>query len=81
MPPKWITFDEPIPSPSGKTMTWRVKNGLVILGDVKWYGPWRKYAFFPRPLTVYEPDCLKDLAQFCMEQTMQHKGVRDGQAT
>lgn len=36
-----------------------IKGGL--LGDIKWFGRWRQYAFFPSHDTVWNPDCLKDI--------------------
>jgi len=34
------------------------------LGTVKWFGLWRQYAFFPEPETVWNRDCLRQLAKF-----------------
>lgn len=38
---------------------------LHELGQVKWYGPWRCYAFFPADGTLFERVCLRDIAAFC----------------
>ena len=61
---KWISFflDEKKP----KTEVWRIetKEGKNILGYVKWFTRWRKYSFFPETDTVYENDCLRDIADF-----------------
>jgi hypothetical protein len=54
-------------SASGKTRVYEVdtKDEIrVCLGEVRWYAPWRKYAFFPDPDTLYEQDCLRDIAEF-----------------
>src|SRR3990167_10059944 len=61
---KWIDFLERPPNP--KTRLWRVvsKKGGDSLGRIEWYGPWRKYAFEPHESTVYEEDCLRDIAAF-----------------
>lgn len=73
-----------------KTRTWEVwskaheaggkpgETGASALGTVKWYGAWRCYAFFPAPNTLFEKNCLRDLAQFCEARTVEHKakGVR-----
>lgn len=29
---------------------------------LKWYRPWRKYALFPMEQTVWEPTCLREIA-------------------
>jgi hypothetical protein len=34
------------------------------LGEVRWHGAWRCFAFFPAAGTLFEPTCLRDLAAF-----------------
>lgn len=71
---KWIEFVER--EQSARTRNWwvRTKGGdATLLGDVKWFGKWRCYAFFPRPETVFERICLRDIALFCEQQTKAHK--------
>lgn len=80
---KWIEFSKPVPSKSGKTNIWSVYSSGskededddrdMWLGDIKWRGAWRKYAFFPDRDTVFEADCMRDLAQFCEDKTKAHK--------
>lgn len=67
---KWIRFEE-VPGTNGKTRRWNVLtvDGGVCLGVVKWHGAWRKYAFFPTPQTLFEEDCLRDIAQALAEAT------------
>lgn len=36
------------------------KHGMV-LGEVRWFGSWRQYAFFPRPETVWNTGCMADV--------------------
>jgi len=77
---KWITFESPRPSKSGKTQEWGVvvKDApAAYLGTVKWFGRWRRYAFFPERETIFEPTCLRDLAAFCEEQTRAHRESRE----
>ncbi len=31
----------------------------VTLGEIRWYGNWRQYALYPRPNTIWNPDCLE----------------------
>ena len=33
------------------------------LGYIQWYVAWRQYTFQPRPLTVFNTDCLKDICE------------------
>lgn len=70
-PRVYIDFLGPVPSASGKTEQWEVvaKDGGPTLGEVKWFGRWRKYAFFPAPDCVFEQDCLRVIAGFCEEKT------------
>ena len=34
------------------------------LGTVRWYGAWRQYAFYPEPETIWNRDCLREVAGF-----------------
>jgi hypothetical protein len=42
---------------------------MTHLGSVKWLGRWRCYAFRPATNTLFEKQCLRDLATFCERQT------------
>lgn len=77
---RWIGFLIERLSPSGKTVVFTVapKDSGAAIGEVRWYGPWRKYAFFPRPETVFEQDCLRDIATFCEQETKQHRKLQRG---
>jgi hypothetical protein len=35
-----------------------------ILGEVRWYGAWRQYCFYPRPNTIWNTACLLDVRVF-----------------
>ena len=71
--PKHIKFVEGPSKP--KTKTWWVVNKYddTHLGWIGWFVRWRKYSFFPKGGTVYEKDCLRDIADFCEEKTIEHK--------
>lgn len=65
---KWIEFEEL--SQIGKTQRWRVNSiGAEDLGTIKWHGAWHQYAFFPAPATLFERQCLRDIADFCESET------------
>jgi len=34
------------------------------LGEIKWYGPWRQFAFFPTLETIWNEQCLLDVVHF-----------------
>jgi hypothetical protein len=60
---KWCCVEER--PPTGKTRRFIITDaGGNPLGDVKWFSAWRRYAFYPGRLTVYEPTCLRDIATF-----------------
>lgn len=47
-------------SASGKT---RVVSVISVmhgdkLGEIRWFGRWRQYAFYPAPGSIWNPDCL-----------------------
>ncbi len=77
---KYIEFVDAGTSESGKTRLWDVYpkgNRQMVLGEVSWYSPWRKYVFMPPSGTadvVFDQTCLRDVANFIEEQTKLHKG-------
>ena len=74
---KWIDFFEQPPNPNRKTQVWLVanKDNGVRLGEIKWHGAWRGYAFFPDPGTLYEPTCLRDVADFIQQQNQARRSA------
>ena len=70
---RWIDIiDQP---KVGLTRRFEVKNSKsgALIGWIRWYGPFRGYAFLPCEGTVYEEDCLRDLAECVEELTKEHK--------
>jgi hypothetical protein len=57
------------------TKRWTIvaHDGEVELGEVKWFGKWRCYAYFPLNDTLYEKQCLRDIAAFCERRTNEHR--------
>jgi hypothetical protein len=55
--------------PRGKTLEWfvRSKSHQDKLGEIRWYGPWRQYCFFPESEMVFSSGCLNELAEFMRE--------------
>jgi hypothetical protein len=71
---KWIQFQ--VIRNTSRTQVWQVAArdfGPTILGEVMWFAKWRKYAFFPENDTVFEQDCLRDLATFCQARNKEHR--------
>lgn len=77
----WIEFTEAGWSASGRTRIWRVEPKQVsgCIGEISWYSPWRRYCFFPIANSVFEEQCLRDIAKFCEDQTAAHKAKRGHQ--
>ena len=75
--PRWISFH--LIFDTGKTKTWDVmtKEEHAILGEIRWFGRWRGYAFFPLTDTVFEKTCLRDIANFIEEQNNLHRCRKD----
>ncbi len=54
------------PSKTGKTKVWHVVDASGhYLGNIKWFGRWRCYAFHPDWETTYEQKCLRFIADHC----------------
>jgi hypothetical protein len=71
----WIEFRQVPKEPNRKTDIFQVvaKQGGFILGDIKWYGAWRRYCFFVAASTIFEQDCLRNIASFCEQRTQEHR--------
>jgi hypothetical protein len=56
---KYLSFEED-DHYEGKTKRIVIvsKRKFAILGEIKWYGPWRQYAFFPEEATIWNPECM-----------------------
>lgn len=70
---KYIKFVEC--PPTGKTQRWEVKTQKddKLLGRISWYGAWRGYTFSPAFPTIFEQDCLRDIANFIEDKTKNYK--------
>ena len=64
---KYMEFDKV--GDTGKTEIWNIisKSSEFILGQIKWYGPWRQYCFFPSPNSVFNNGCMDDIKKFISE--------------
>lgn len=84
--PKHIYFECEGTSVSGKTKVWSVKakDGNMFLGEIRWYGPWRRYCFVidklsfedlgePIKKLVYEWVCMRSIADFCEKMTKEQR--------
>ena len=46
------------------------------LGEIKWYGPWRGYAFYPYIDCVFEPKCLNTICEWIAELNQAHREAK-----
>lgn len=59
-----------------KTKVYEVVNKLngTALGEIRWYGPWRKYTLQPYSDTVWHTGCLNEVHRF-IEKLMAERKV------
>ena len=69
----------PLPKDGKRTWRWQIHTrpvagqGIVFLGEVKWFGRWVKYGFYPAPDCVFEATCLREIADFIEERTTEFR--------
>lgn len=66
---KYITFKEGEPNENTKRWNVLTKDESIVLGEIKWFSRWYCYSFFPANDTLFEKTCLRDIANFCEEET------------
>ena len=49
--------------PDRKTpiVTIRTLDGEIVLGEIRFYGAWRKFVFYPKEETLFDSKCLCDI--------------------
>ena len=61
----YVTYEKRPRLEGRKTDVWDVVSLRgAHLGEIYWYPQWRRYAFFPLPDTLFDVDCLEDIACF-----------------
>lgn len=60
-PSKHIEFNKI--GDTGKSEIWNIisLSSEFILGQIKWYGQWRQYCFFPSPHSVFNGTCMDEI--------------------
>lgn len=51
-----------------------------FLGVVKWYAQWRRYVFVPHVCSLFDCNCLWDIADFCARHTSYRQEERKKKA-
>lgn len=57
-----------------KTKLFRVTNRAIgmVIGYIQWKPTWRRYVYCPEPDTIYDPKCMREIADFCEDVSRQH---------
>jgi hypothetical protein len=58
---KYLEFHLLEQKPKTKVIGVYSKKNDDVLREIKWYGRWRQYAFFPEPETIFNSECLNDI--------------------
>lgn len=62
---QYLSFHER-PSASGKTLIVSVNSMRtgVLLGEIRWFGRWRQYCFYPEHATIFNRDCMRAIIAY-----------------
>ncbi len=72
---KYLHFNEYQPQKGRKTGIVGVfsQNSGSLLGTIKWFGRWRQFTFHPEPVTTFNPECLREIADKTEALTKAHR--------
>jgi len=61
---------------------WTLKGDWIEfkLGEVRWYGAWRKYDFSPAAGTRFEEVCMGEISEFIVGQTKAHREAKKNES-
>jgi hypothetical protein len=61
----YMTFSDR-PSATGKTRIVSVcsRSSGDLLGEIRWFGRWRQYCFYPEPNTIFNRGCMADIIAY-----------------
>lgn len=75
--PRWFRVEATPVDKGRRTARFRVVTlDGALLGYIEWYNSWRCYSFFPQHDTVFEKQCLRDLAAWLERATADHREAR-----
>ena len=63
-------YIEKVELPKRKTPIYKlfsVSNHDIKLGEIKWFGAWRQYCFYPEGNTIFDRKCLTYINNFLEE--------------
>lgn len=72
----YLRFDEITVESPRKTPIWGVYSHRgFLLGQVRWFGRWRQFTFWPEPSTTFNTDCLRTIIAFTNELNAEHRAA------
>jgi len=77
MTKSYIIFVKVEEKPKTSIYEVRSRSSGIVLAIVKWYGPWRKYCFHPRPETVWNSSCMIEVCDFILKLMKDRKEARE----
>lgn len=71
----WLEFDKSIREPGKKTDHYYVVNRSTgtTVGQIRWYGGFRKYVFEPYDNIIFDANCLQEISTFLIELMVEWK--------
>jgi hypothetical protein len=63
---------------TGKTKIWRITtkgNEHSWLGEIRWFGAWRKYCFYPDGGTIFDNKCMLEIINFISDRMAERKNM------
>lgn len=74
----WIRFDSRglVEVRADRDLPGHEQSRLATLGEIRWHAPWRRYVFAPDRDRVFDPECLREIADFCDRHTGERKAER-----
>lgn len=63
-------YVEKVELPKRKTPIYKLfsmSNNDIKLGEIKWFGAWRQYCFYPEGNTIFDRKCLTYINNFLEE--------------
>jgi hypothetical protein len=62
---QYLTLKDCGTTKSGKTHIYEVgsESSGVKLGEIRWFGQWRQYCFYPEDQTIWNENCMYSVVQ------------------
>lgn len=66
---QYLLFERQPPPPGRKTPIVLVRSRSIgaVLGEIRWFGRWRQFCFYPEPMTVFNAGCMSEIQKVIRE--------------